>query len=109
MMLLTYYEYIFRQFCQGRWDDIVNEANCVAKQNTILAQPLFVQYECKGLPMEGMLRSKVIHHHIEMLMEIMDQNLMVHGVWKGIIFESFAWIFVLINEHTEFIKKDVWS
>lgn len=79
-MLLTYYEYILRQFCHGRWDDIVNEANCATKQSTIFAQPLFVQYDCKGLPMGGMLSIKVIHHHIQMLMEVMGWYMMVHGV-----------------------------
>ncbi len=89
-MLLTYYEYILRQFCDKRWDDIVNKVNCAAKQSKIFTQPLFVQYGCKGLPMGVMLRTKVVHHHIQMLMEVMDQDMMVHGVWKGIIFESFA-------------------
>jgi hypothetical protein len=85
MILLTYYEYILRQFCHGSWDDIVNEVNCVAKQSTIFAQPLFVQYGCKGLQMGGMLITKVVHHHIQVLMEVMDQDMMVQRVWKGII------------------------
>jgi len=57
-MLLTYYEYILRQFCHKRWDDIVNEANCVAKQSTIFAKPLFAQYGCKGLAMGGDVKNK---------------------------------------------------
>ncbi len=89
-MLLTYYEYILKQFCHRRWDDIVNKANCVVKKSMIFVETLFVQCGYKGLPMGGMLRTKVVHHHIQVLMEVMDQDMMVHGVWNGIIFESFA-------------------